>query len=144
MLDPVKIEASYKQFMENLSVWAPDGILKIDLHVLHDLNLLDSMQEDHGDPDDLTQYFHVSESAEKVTLYNDQFVVWIVPKMDEQQPMTYVLIALCQQDHAPHLEIVFETSGIYNTPRYVLKILQHFLADVLETEQTLTSIAKNQ
>ena len=144
MMDPVKIEASYKEFMTNLSEWAHDGILKIDLHVLHDLNLLDSMKEDHDDTDDLTQYFHVVESAEKVTLYNDQFLVWIVPKMDEQQPMTYVLIALCQQDHAPHLEIVFETSGIYNTPRYVLKILQHFLADVLETEQTLTSIAKNQ
>ena len=64
MMDPVKIEASYKEFMTNLSEWAHDGILKIDLHVLHDLNLLDSMKEDHDDTDDLTQYFHVVESAE--------------------------------------------------------------------------------
>jgi hypothetical protein len=95
-----------------------------------------------GDPDDLTQYFHVIESAEKVTLFNDQFIVWIIPKMEGEQPMTFVLIALNQVDKA-HLEIVFTTHGVYNTPRYVLRVLQHFLVDMLETEETLTSFEKN-
>lgn len=143
MLDPVQIETFYKTFAENLSDCAHDGVLQIDLQTLHDLGILATLQEDQSDPEDLTQYFHIVESIEKVTLFNEQFIVWITPKMDGNQPITYVMIAL-NQPNKPHLEIVFSTTGIYNTPRYVLKILQHFLADTLETEATLTSIEKNQ
>lgn len=143
MLDPTQIENSYQRFMGNLPNWAHDGVMQIDLQALHELGLLSSMHNDLADPDDLTQYFHVLESPEKVTLFNDQFIVWIIPKMDPQQPVTYVLIAL-HQTKEPHLEIVFTTAGVYNTPRYVLKVLQHFLLDMLETEATLTSIEKNQ
>ena len=89
------------------------------------------------------KYFHVIESIEKVTLFNEQFIVWIIPKTDLESPMTYVMIALNHPEKA-HLEIVFTTSGVYNTPRHVLKVLQHFLIDTLETEATLTSIEKNQ
>ncbi|HSX38496.1 MAG TPA: hypothetical protein VLE95_06670 [Chlamydiales bacterium] len=142
MLNPLQIEETYKQFTGDLSRWVHDGILTIDLHTLHEQGLLDSLQEDHGDPDDLTQYFHVIESVEKVTLFNEQFIVWIVPKMEEDQPMTLVMIALNHPDKAT-LEIVFSTKGVYNTPRYVLKVLQYFLADMLDTEETLTSFEKN-
>ena len=143
MLDPIQIEQSYKQFIANLPDWAHDGVVHIDLQMLHDLGLLDSIQQDIPDSEDLTQHFHVIESVEKVTLFNDQFIVWIIPKMDVEMPMTYVLIALNHPQDA-HLEIVFTTTGVYNTPRYVLKVLQHYLIDMLETEATLTSIEKNQ
>ena len=70
-------------------------------------------------------------------------MIWIIPKMEEENPTTYVLIAL---NHAasPTLEIVFATSGVYNTPKYVLKVLQNFLIDMLETEATMISYEKNQ
>jgi len=143
MLDPNKIEETYKQFAGDLNNLAHDGILPIDLQMLHEFGLLSSLQEEVPDQDDLMQYFHVIESIEKVTLFNEQFVIWIVPKLDLETPITYVLIAL-NQTKEPHLEIVFTTTGVYNTPRYVLKILQYFLIDVLETEATLTSIEKNE
>jgi hypothetical protein len=142
MLNPVQIEEAYKQFTGNLSQWAHDGITLIDLQFLHDQGLLTMIQEDQGDPDDLSQYFHVIESVEKVTLFNEQFIVWIIPKMEEEQPLTYVLIALNHPEKA-HLEVVFATQGVYNTPRYVLKVLQHFLEDMLETEETVTLYEKN-
>lgn len=142
MLNPIQIEESFKAFTGNLAEWAHDGVMEIDLSFLHDQGLLNAFQEDKEETDDLTQYFHVIESVEKVTLFNEQFIVWIVPRMDGDQPMTYVLIALNQQDK-PHLEIVFTTRGVYNTPRYVLKVLQHFLLDMLETEATVTSYEKN-
>ena len=142
MLNPIQIEEAYKEFMGNLPQSAHDGIIPISLNFLHDEGLLSSLAEDKGDPDDLTQYFHVIESVEKVTLFNDQFIVWIIPRMEGDQPATYVLIALNQGDK-PHLEIVFTTHGVYNTPRYVLKVLQYFLVDMLETEATLTSFEKN-
>ena len=142
MLNPIQIEEAYKEFMGNLSNWVHDGVTQIDLKFLHDQGLLNVLQEDKGDSDDLTQYFHVIESVEKVTLFNEQFIVWIIPKMEGEQPLTLVLIALNHPETA-HLEIVFATHGVYNTPRYVLKVLQHFLVDMLETEETLTLFEKN-
>jgi hypothetical protein len=143
MLNPAQIEEVYKQFVENLPNLAHDGVTNIDLKFLHDEGLLASLQDDKEDPDDLTQYFHVIESIEKVTLFNEQFLIWIIPKMEGDQPLTYVLIAL-NHPEKPHLEIVFATRGVYNTPRYVLRVLQHFLVDMLETEATLTSFEKSE
>ncbi|MES2272965.1 MAG: hypothetical protein V4487_02100 [Chlamydiota bacterium] len=142
MLNPAQIEEAYKEFVANLPTLVHDGITHIDLKFLHDRDLLSGLQEDCSDPDDLTQYFHVIESVEKVTLFNEQFIVWIIPKMEGDLPTTYVLIALNHPEKV-HLEIVFLTKGVYNTPRYVLKVLQHFLTDMLETEATLTLFEKN-
>lgn len=140
MLSPAQIEAAYKEFMGDLPKWAHDGIVSIDLQFLHNQGLLSTLGVENTD--DLTQYFHVVESVEKVTLYNDQFIVWIVPKLVDEIPITYVLIALQQGDKA-NLEVVFTTHGVYNTPRYVLTVLQHFLSDMIETEATLTLFEKN-
>ena len=142
MLNPTQIEEAYKDFMSDLPKCAHDGIIQVDLRFLHELGLLDNLQEDVADRDDLTQYFHVVESPEKVTLFNDQFVVWIVPRVEQDTAMTYTLLTMNRNDKLS-LEIVFTTTGVYNTPRYVLKILQHFLLDVLETEETLTSMEKS-
>lgn len=142
MLNPVQIEAMYREYTNDLPQWAHDGILGIDLQFLHEQGLLDNLQEEHTGTDDLTQYFHVIESVEKVTLFNEQFIVWIIPKTELEQPMTYVLIALNYPDTA-HLEVVFTTQGVYNTPRHVLRVLQHFLLDMAETEATLISFEKN-
>lgn len=143
MLNPVQLEESFKEYSENLSKWIHDGIINIDLNMLHECDLLEKMNQDIEDPDDLTQYFHVIESIEKVTLFNEQFAIWIVPKMDQENPTTYVLIALIHNDNI-HLELAFQTIGVYNTPKYVLKVLQHFLIDMLDTEATVTAIEKNQ
>ncbi|PIS00667.1 MAG: hypothetical protein COT84_06280 [Chlamydiae bacterium CG10_big_fil_rev_8_21_14_0_10_35_9] len=143
MLNPVQLEESFKEYSENLSKWIHDGIINIDLGMLHETGLLEKMDQDIEDPDDLTQYFHVIESIEKVTLFNEQFAIWIVPKMDQENPTTYVLIALVNKEKT-NLELVFQTCGVYNTPKYVLKVLQHFLIDMLDTEATVTAIEKNQ
>ena len=143
MLNPMQIEEAYKSFTTDLSKWVHDGVTHIDLLFLHNSGLLSHLHEDQADPEDLSQYFHVVESVEKVTLFNDQFIVWIIPKMEVEQPHTLVLIALNQSEKA-QLEIAFDTHGVYNTPRYVLKILQHYLVDMLETEATLISIEKSQ
>jgi hypothetical protein len=141
MINPVRIEEMYKEFTTNLGKWAHDGIITVDLPFLQGSGLLSALQEGSQEPEDLTQYFHVVESIEKVTLFNEQFVVWIIPRMEEEKALTYVLIASSQGEKV-QLEIVFVTQGVYNTPRYVLKVLQHFLIDMLDTEATLTSFEK--
>lgn len=141
MLNPNKIEELYQEFTNNLSKWAHDGVVCVDLKLLHELNLLESLYSDKDDSDDFSQYFHVIETPEKVTLFNDQFIIWIVPKMEEENPVTYVYIALNHEDKTT-LEIVFTTAGVYNTPKFVLKVLQYYLLDMIETEATLTNFEK--
>jgi len=143
MLNPNEIEKLYEKYSSNLADLAHDGIINVDLALLHELKLLNDANQIKDDPEDITQYFHVMESPEKVTLFNDQFLIWIIPKTEQEVPVTYVLIALNSQNNF-NLEIVFTTSGVYNTPKYVLKVLQYYLLDMLETEAALTAIKKNQ
>ncbi len=142
MLNPNKIEEIYQRYIQDLSQWVHDGVVSVDLNLLHDLGLLETIQNEK-DEEDFTQYFHVVETPEKVTLFNEQFLIWIVPKMEEEIPITYVMISLNSENDS-HLEVVFTTSGVYNTPRYVLKVLQYYLLDMLETEATLTAYEKDQ
>jgi len=141
MINPIQLEESYKEFSQDLSKWVPDGIIQVNLALLHDLGLLSRDQLEHTTLDNLSHHFHVIETADKVTLFNQQFAVWIVPKLINDSPNTLTYIALLNVNK-PHLEIVFSTSGVYNTPKYILRVLQHFLTEVLDTEAIISSIGK--
>ncbi len=65
MLNPIQIEEAYKEFIRDLSKCAHDGILQINLHFLHEQGLLGSLQDDYEEPEDLSQYFHVSKALKK-------------------------------------------------------------------------------
>jgi hypothetical protein len=142
MINPNVLEDAYKEFSKDLLKWVPDGIIQVDLKLLNDLNLLNNAELEHSISDDqLNHYFHIIETPEKVTLFNEQFAIWIVPQLVEETPTTTTLISLLQ-NNKPHLEIVYLTSGVYNTPKYILKVLQHFLAEVQDTEAVISSIGK--
>jgi hypothetical protein len=141
MITPLELEASFVEFSQNLQKHAPDGIIEIDLQVLHAIGLLkhDKFQEE-ASHEDLMDCFHVLESADKVALFNEEFVVWISPKVKNSVPMTVTFIALLQQQK-PRLELVFSTSGVYNTPTFILKVLEHFLSEVVDMEKMISSIS---
>ncbi|MBX9922571.1 MAG: hypothetical protein K2Y01_00530 [Rhabdochlamydiaceae bacterium] len=141
MMNPIQLEEAYRDFTENFQKWAPDGFINVNLQLLQELGLLSNSELEISDPESLSQQFHVIETSEKVTLFNKQFAVWIIPQTDTELPSTLILIALIQ-NLKPHLEIVYTTSGVYNTPKYILRILQHFLTEVLDTEAILSSINK--
>jgi len=128
------LEETYKKFTQHLTDYLPEGLMQVDIDLLQKLNLISlSNKKDHPS---LTQYFHVVESAEKITLVNDQFIVWIVPENNKGTTCTYVLIAL-NNDEEAHLETGFVTSGVYNTSRLVLRILEKLLFDIQENEDLL-------
>ena len=141
MINPVQLEESFKEFSQNIQKWAPDGIIPVDLLLLEQLGLLNNAKIDRPASDTITHYFHVIETTDKVTLFNEQFAVWIVPHNAEDSSSTVTYIALIQGSR-PHLEIIFTASGVYNTPKYILKILEHFLSEVLDTEAIISSIGK--
>ncbi|MBS3903790.1 MAG: hypothetical protein KGZ39_00505 [Simkania sp.] len=142
MTSPAELEDAFKDFSENFGKWVPDGVIPVSLTLLHDLGLLHHEHFEQSTSDNFAQFFHVLETQEKVTLFNQQFAVWIVPKLIDDQPTTLTFIALLNNGAKPHLEIVFSTAGVYNTPKYILKVLQHFISEVLDTEAVISSIGK--
>ena len=142
MINPTELENAFKEFSENFVKWIPDGIIPVDLTLLNEMGLLNHAQFEQNASDTFAHFFHVVETQEKVTLFNQQFAVWIVPKLIDDHPTTLTFIALLTNNAKPHLEIVFATTGVYNTPRYILKVLQHFMSEVIDTEAIISSIGK--
>lgn len=140
MLTPAQLEEAFTEFSQNLQKHAPDGVISVDLSLLHDLGLLKNGKlEQAGSTDELMHYFHVLETSDKVTLFNDQFAVWILPKVVQEAPLTLTFISRLQSTK-PNLELVFSTTGVYNTPKFILKVLEHFLTEVIDTEAIISSI----
>ena len=142
MINPTVLEDAYKEFSKDLSKWVHDGIIQVDMKLLNDLGLLNSAELEHALSDaHLNHFFHIIETPDKVTLFNEQFAVWIVPELVGEIPTTTTLIALVQTNR-PQLELAYTTSGVYNTPKYILKVLQHFITEVQDTEAVISSIGK--
>lgn len=144
MINPSVLEEAYQEFSQDLHKWVHDGVIHVDMKLLSDLGLLNSIELEHSVTDAyINQHFHIIETPDKVTLFNEQFGIWIVPELLDDIPTTTTFIALLQHNK-PHLEIVYMTSGVYNTPKYILKILQHFLSEVQDTEAVISAIGKRQ
>jgi hypothetical protein len=133
-----ELDSSYEQFMNQLPKLVPEGVVEVDLKLLQKLGLLNEELASAPSPQ-LTRYFHVIESKDKITLFNDQFAIWVVPEKLEDEPSTLVLIALSENSKL-RLELAFSTSGIYNTSRLVLRILERFLSDIQETEDLISHL----
>ncbi len=133
-----ELDSSYEQFINRLPELIPDGIVQVDLKLLQKLGLLHEEIENDSTTS-LTRFFHVVESKDKITLFNDQFVIWIVPEKLDTEPHTLVLIALNTQPK-PKLEMAFTISGIYNTSRLVLRVLERFLSEIQENEELITNL----
>jgi hypothetical protein len=139
MDDLTQLDEYYKKYISNIGEWMPEGMIPVDLQLLHHFDLLSYHRRDSKDPA-LTRYFHVVETPEKITLINDQFVVWIVPDKVDNRPVTFTLIALNPEQ--PRLELAFTTSGIYNSSKLVLRVLEKYLQEISETEELLNKYQK--
>ncbi len=136
MHNPEEFEADFNKYIGDLKAFAPDGVVEIDLSLLHDLGLLSCEEAEEQYEDTLTHHFYVVESSDKLTLFNQKYVVWIVPQLIKEIPTTYTLIALNDKKET-HLEMVFATSGVYNHSSLVLRILEKFLDQIEENEQEI-------
>ncbi|MBA2367414.1 MAG: hypothetical protein H0V82_00135 [Candidatus Protochlamydia sp.] len=130
------IEEYYKKFIKELP-YIPEGVFVLNLDLLNHFDLLHfqpSPKPKEGVP---TRYFHIIESLEKITLLNEEFLVWIIPDRVDRAPITYILIALNQMEQEPRLEAAFVASGIYNSSKLVLKVLEKFLMEIHENEKLI-------
>lgn len=145
MINPHVLEEAYKSYTKDINQATPDGVIPVNLPLLHEMGILQDEQKEsiQEDDDSFSQYFHVIETEEKVTLFNEQFAIWITPQNGEQTPSTLTFIAMMQEEK-PRLEVVFSASGVYNSPKYILKVLQHFLKEMVDTESFLSSVEENE
>lgn len=142
MHDLTLLDEYYNKFAKDMNLLIPDGIYFINLELLHHFDLL-HFQPSAELPDSvLTQHFQVVESAEKITLFNDQFIIWIMPEKMFGASCTYTLIALNHGDQHPQLEAAIIASGVYNSSKLVLKVLEKFLAEIQENERMLEKLQR--
>ncbi|MEX1013259.1 MAG: hypothetical protein WD595_01300 [Waddliaceae bacterium] len=135
MFDLRKIEYSYQTFTQNLNYWLPDGLTVIDDAAVDEMGILKTPESERTPA--IAQYFHVVESIDKITLINQDFVVWIVPELrKKEKPVTYTLIALNKND-IPKLELGFAVTDQSSSSWVVLKILENYLKEIKETESTM-------
>lgn len=141
MNNPTLLEACYRKYIKNISKWLPDGVQEVNLELLQQLDLLHFHQRE-SDDSALTRYFHVIESDEKLTLINDEYIIWIVPEKINYIPTTITLIALNSEKDI-HLEMAFTTTGIYNNSQLVLRILEKYLQEIQNTEALIANLKKS-
>lgn len=93
--------------------------------------------------DQFNQSFIIAESQDKLTLFNTDFAIWLVPELVQGQAVTHGYIALhdANGDYKP--ELAFEASGEYNESGYILRALQLYLDDIKDTETTLRSFTQD-
>lgn len=143
MLDLSQLEVLYHRFMGDLPTYLPDGVQGITLETLHHMGLVNAEGDQEHAPSNLTKIFHVVESNDKITLFNTEFIVWVVPEHIGDETCTLVLIALNYEDKTPILETGFVCSGVYNTSKTVLRVLEVILQEIQENEQTLTELEES-
>lgn len=139
MMNPTQLEERYQTYVKDLRGFVPDGVIEVDLALLQDLGLLSALEKLDEEEVMFTHSFYVVESGEKLTLFNQKFVVWIVPKLVDQNPTTYTFVALNSHENV-NLEMVFSTAGVYNHSSLVLKILEKFLKQIEENEKEINKI----
>jgi hypothetical protein len=125
-------------YLRNFDQLSQENFINVDLMVLNEFNLLhfhENITFDFG----LTRYFQVIETPDKITLVNEEFVVWIVPENIAGKNVTYTIIALNGQKE-PQLELVFSMSGVYNTSQLVLSVLEKMLFEIQENEELIKKI----
>lgn len=138
MDDLNEIEAFFKKYVKDIKSALPEGIIEVDLDLLQRLELLNYHNPASYDTS-LTRYFHVIETSEKITLVNERYIIWIVPDKIGDVSVTYTMIAL-NLPKGPKLELVFSASGVYNTSKLVLRVLEKYLMEIQENEDFMNSL----
>ncbi len=138
MYNLATLDGYYKKYVKSLNYWIPEGFFPVNLALLHRFDLLHFHRSGYCSPT-LNNDFQVIESPEKITLINNDFVIWIVSEQVNKAPVTYALIAVNKLNQLK-LEVAFTASGIYNNSRLILRLLEKFLIDIQETDSWLAQL----
>ncbi|WP_348663598.1 hypothetical protein [Chlamydia vaughanii] len=134
------LEEFYRRSICNKGAAFPEGFMDIaDVlsHTTPELKI-------DPDSDRPANDFIIAESADKLTLFNADFAVWLVPELVQGETVTRGYIALYRSGGAYTPELAFQASGEYNQSALILEALQLYLQDIKDTESVLRSFRFNQ
>lgn len=133
-----QLDAFFQKLSNQTGDLFPDGIVDINVKVLHDLHLLseDPPTIHEAPPSSLLQAI---ESSGKITLYNEKFALWIVPQANTFPPTTITFIAR-RNGETITPEVAFRTQGIHNRSKTILRLIDRFLIEILETESVIARL----
>lgn len=131
-----ELDKCLNQYLRELRTWSPERMIQLNLETLQRLNLLD-FQPINQEQTQLTRYFQVAETVDKITLVNEDFIIWIVPELVNSEPVTYTFIALNSEEQ-PRLELTFVAKGVYNSSPIIMRALEKMLEEIQENEELLT------
>lgn len=140
MLSIDEINAYYAYMEQHTSDLIPDGVIDVDLKLLQSLDILNPNQP-LGDSS-AKELLQAIDSGGRITLFNDRFVLWIIPQSAILPPSTTVILARCT-DKTIKPEVAFKTAGIHNQSKTILQIIDRYLIDIQETEEVLEKFEKS-
>ena len=133
-----ELNTAFEKAMESFPTMPPESIIEVNLDILQEMGL--TGEGDYINPnEDFERSFKVLESSNRITLYNSQFVIWVIPEIIDGMPATYALIGLREKTGLKS-EVVFLARGPFNSSRLVLRLLDRYLTDIQETEEFIHKI----
>ncbi|WP_201456559.1 hypothetical protein [Chlamydia sp. 17-3921] len=133
------LEEFYRQSILNKDMAFPEGYVDISEVLAHPFSESTSDSFDRQVND-----FIIAESEDKLTLFNADFAIWLVPELIQGEAVTRGYIALHQSGEVYAPEMAFEASGPYNQSPLILEALQIYLKKIKDTEAMLKSVRFSQ
>ena len=141
MVSMEQLDGFFQKLSANTGEFFPDGVVDINVKVLHNLGLLsDNPPVLHEAP--ASSLLQAVESDGRITLFNEKFALWIVPQANTAAPTTVTFIARRTGD-AFSPEVAFRTQGIHNRSKTILRIIDRFLVEIQETESVIASLERS-
>ena len=138
MVDIEQLDGFFQRLSANTGEFFPDGVVDINVKVLHTLDLLsDTSPAPYEAP--ASSLLQAVESDGRITLFNEKFALWIVPQANTSVPTTITFIAR-KTGETISPEVAFRTQGIHNRSKTILRIIDRFLAEIQETESVIASL----
>lgn len=134
MLSEKELNTYYDYLTHNTSELLPDGVIDVDLKLLQSLNVLSPLSTPQAST--TKELLQTIETGGKVTLFNEHFVLWIVPQCEVSPPSTTVIVARCLNNSIKP-EVAFKTTGIHNQSKTILQLIDRYLVDIQETENVV-------
>lgn len=133
-----ELNRAFEKVMEDFPNLPSEAIVDVDLKFLDSMGLTN--EGEYVNPNEaFERSFKVIEGHNRITLFNNQFVIWILPEIMDGTPATYALIGL-RGDETVKLEVVFLAKGPFNSSRLVLRLLDRYLTEIQEIEELLHKI----
>jgi len=133
-----EINNFFEKLINNTTTFLPDGIVDINIKILQSLQILSNKHPTPKKP----QVLQAIEAQGKITLFNEEFIIWVAVQAESTPPCTLVFIARNSNDTIKP-ELGFRTQGIYNRSKTIMQLIDRFLADIQETECVLSQLESN-